>query len=194
MKGFKNMKTNNSETKVTTGTGRFSYEHLFHRQIFNGQQGKYGLSFLIPKDDEETIRKIKAAIRAAYEAGKSKLKSGDKVLPLESIDLPLHDGDVEKAGDPNYAGHYFLNAKCSDQPLVVDRQKERITEPSAVWSGDYGRISVNFYAYNYGRPGIAAWLNGVQLLKKGPKIGGHGSALNDFDAVDEDDEEDELPF
>lgn len=188
------MKTNNSETKVTTGTGRFSYEHLFHRQIFNGQQGKYGLSFLIPKDDEETIRKIKAAIRAAYEAGKSKLKSGDKVLPLESIDLPLHDGDVEKAGDPNYAGHYFLNAKCSDQPLVVDRQKERITEPSAVWSGDYGRISVNFYAYNYGRPGIAAWLNGVQLLKKGPKIGGHGSALNDFDAVDEDDEEDELPF
>ena len=87
----------NKETKVTTGTGRFSYEHLFHRQIFNGQQGKYGLSFLIPKDDGETIRKIKSAIRAAYEAGKSKLKSGDKVLPLESIDLPLRDGDVEKA-------------------------------------------------------------------------------------------------
>ncbi len=84
--------TNGISTKVITGKGRLSYAYVWEPRMQDGQDAKYSTSFLIPKSDKITIEKIRAAIEAAKEIGKSK-KWGGKV-PI-SLKLPLRDGDEE---------------------------------------------------------------------------------------------------
>ena len=62
-----------------------------------------------------------------------------------------------------------------------------------MYSGCYGRISVNFYGFNSnGNRGIAAGLGNIQKLRDGESLGGRTNAEDDFDAVEVDDEEDFL--
>ena len=62
-----------------------------------------------------------------------------------------------------------------------------------MYSGCYGRISVNFYGFNSnGNHGIAAGLGNIQKLRDGESLGGRTNAEDDFDAVEVDDEEDFL--
>ena len=57
-----------------------------------------------------------------------------------------------------------------------------------MYSGCYGKISVNFYGYNSnGNRGIAAGLGNIQKLKDGESLGGRTSAADDFTTEDEDD-------
>lgn len=68
-----------------------------------------------------------------------------------------------------------------------------ILDQSEVYSGCYGRISVNFYGFNSnGNRGIAAGLGNIQKLRDGESLGGRTSAEDDFDAVEIDGEEDFL--
>ena len=53
-------------TKVTTGTVRFSYLHVFEPWAAQeGQEKRYSVCLLIPKSDKKTLGKIKEAIEAA---------------------------------------------------------------------------------------------------------------------------------
>ena len=53
-------------TKVTTGTVRFSYLHVFEPWAAQeGQEKRYSVCLLIPKSDKKTLSKIKEAIEAA---------------------------------------------------------------------------------------------------------------------------------
>lgn len=78
-------------TKVVTGVNtRWSYANVWDPKSINGGKPKYSVSLIIPKSDTATIDKIKAAIRAAYEEGESKLKGNSKFVPaLEDIKTPL---------------------------------------------------------------------------------------------------------
>ena len=58
-------------TKVITGKVRASFVHIFEPQSVNGSEPKYSCSFIIPKNDAETIGKIKAAIEEAKQNGVS---------------------------------------------------------------------------------------------------------------------------
>ena len=82
--------------KVITGPKtRWSYANVWEPKSINGSNPKYSVSLLIPKDDTATVKKIKAAIQAAYEEGAAKLKgNGKSVPPLAAIKNPLRDGDV----------------------------------------------------------------------------------------------------
>lgn len=75
-------------TKVITGKVRFSYANVWEPKSINGSDPKYSVSFIIPKSDKETIRKIKAAIEAAKKEGLSKL--GGKIPA--NLKAPLRDG------------------------------------------------------------------------------------------------------
>ena len=59
---------------------------------------------------------------------------------------------------------------------------------SEVYSGVYGRASINFYAFNSnGNKGIACGLNNLQKIRDGEPLGGKSSAASDFATdVDED--------
>ena len=177
-------------TKVITGVNtRWSYANVWDAKSINGGAPKYSVSLIIPKDDAATVNKIKAAIQAAYEEGESKLKgSGKTVPPLKSIKTPLRDGDLERPDDAAYANSYFINANSSTAPGIVDADRQPILERSEVYSGVYGRASVNFYAFNTnGNKGIACGLNNLQKIRDGEPLGGKSRAEDDFAFADDDD-------
>ncbi|MBU5594892.1 DUF2815 family protein [Amphibacillus sp. MSJ-3] len=173
----------NQATKVVTGEVRFSYLHVFEpHAIEEGQQEKYSVSLLIPKKDKATLNKIKKAIEAAKEAGKS-TKFGGKIPA--NLKMPLRDGDVDRPDQEEYAGHYFINANSTNKPGIVDANVDPILDSTELYSGCYGRASVNFYAYSVsGNKGIACGLNNIQKLRDGDTLGGRSRAEDDFDAVE----------
>lgn len=164
-------------TKVVTGKARFSYVHIFEPAAMPGsEEKKFSLAVLIPKSDKATLAKIKSAIEAAKEQGKSKW--GGKI-PAK-LDLPLRDGDEEKPDDEAYAGHYFINAKSKTKPGIVDKDLNAILDPEEVYSGCYGRVAINFYPFDIsGNKGVAVGLNNVQKLSDGEALGGVKSKPED---------------
>ena len=183
--------SNNTPTKVITGKQtRWSYVNVWEPKSIDGGKAKYNISLIIPKTDTETIERIKAAVEAAYKEGESKLKgNGKSVPPLAAIKTPLRDGDVERPDDPAYAGAYFLNANSDSQPGIVDAKKQEIIDRAEVYSGCYGRASINFYAFNTnGNKGIACGLNNLQKIADGESLGGKTRAEDDFDIEDDEDD------
>ena len=176
--------------KVVTGPDtRWSYVNAWEPKSINGGTPKYSVSLIIPKSDTKTIEKIKAAIEAAYHEGESKLKgNGRTVPPLAALKTPLRDGDAERPDDPAYANAYFMNANNSSAPGIVDADRQPIIERSEIYSGVYGRASVNFYAFNTnGNKGIACSLNNLQKIRDGEHLGGKSNAEDDFATEDDED-------
>ena len=176
--------------KVITGVNtRWSYANVWDPKSINGGAPKYSVSLIIPKSDTATVNKIKAAIQSAYEEGESKLKGNGKSVPALSIlKTPLRDGDLERPDDAAYAGCYFVNANSATAPGIVDADRQPILDRSEVYSGVYGRASINFYAFNSnGNKGIACGLNNLQKIKDGEPLGGKSRAEDDF-ATDADDD------
>ena len=175
----------NSKTKVITGIVRLSYANVWEPKSINGGAEKYSVSLIIPKNDTKTVAAINAAIDAAIEEGIGKF--GGKKPNKAAIKLPLRDGDIER-DDEAYAGSYFVNANSTTAPQIVDRSVQPILDRSEVYSGVYGRASVNFYAFNSnGNRGIACSLNNLQKIRDGEHLGGKSSAEDDFATDDEED-------
>lgn len=169
--------------KVVTGPNtRWSYLHVFEPRAVNGGDPKYSGCFIIPKSDVKTVESLKAAIKAAYEEGESKLKGNNKVAPsLDTIKTPLRDGDKERPGDPVYANAYFVNANSTVAPGIVDINRLPIIDPNEIYSGVYGRVSLTCFAFNHsGNRGIACGLNNLQKVKDGERLGGRSSPDEDF--------------
>ncbi len=183
-------------TKVITGKHTvMSYLNVNEPKVpMGGGAPKYSVSLIIPKSDTVTIAKIRAAIKAAYDEGQSKLKGNSKSVPdLESIKTPLRDGDKERKGDEAYANAYFVNANSTTKPGIVDADCNPILDTSELYSGIIGRASVNFYAFNSnGNRGIACGLNNIQKLADGTPLGGHSRAEDDFAGLDDGDDDDFL--
>ena len=180
----------NNPTKVITGVDtRWSYANVWDPKSINGGTPKYSVSLIIPKSDKVTIQKIKAAIQAAYEEGESKLKGNGKSVPsLSVIKTPLRDGDLERPDDEAYKNAYFVNANSATAPGIVDADRQQIIDRSEVYSGVYGRASINFYAFNSnGNKGIACGLNNLQKIRDGEPLGGKARAESDFATDDYDD-------
>lgn len=177
-------------TKVITGPKtRWSYANVWDPKSINGGAPKYSVSLIIPKSDTVTVKKIEAAIQAAYEEGESKLKGNGKSVPsLKVLKTPLRDGDLERPDDEAYANSYFINANSATAPGIVDADRQPILERSEVYSGVYGRASINFYAFNSnGNKGIACGLNNLQKIADGEPLGGKARAEDDFATDDDDD-------
>lgn len=163
---------------------RFSFLHCWEPVGIEGSEPKYSVSAIIPKSDKATVNKIKAAIEQVKKESVSVW--GGKVP--NNLKLPLRDGDADRPDDEAYADSYFFNANSKQKPQVVDNKVEPILDQSEVYSGCYGNISVNFYAYSAnGNKGIAAGLGNIQKLKDGESLGGRTTAAEDFDTVEVDD-------
>lgn len=183
--------SNNVSTKVITSRDtRWSYCHIFEpTAISEGATPKYSVSLIIPKTDTATLSKIKAAIHVAYKEGESKLKGNSKIVPaLTAIKTPLRDGDADRPDDPAYEGAYFINATSTTAPGVVDKDLNPVLDKTIIFSGVYGRASINFYAYNAnGAKGIACGLQNLQYIRTGEPLGGRASAESDFATDDDED-------
>lgn len=178
--------------KVITGKDtRWSYANVWEPKSINGGTPKYSVSLIIPKSDTKTIDAIKKAIEAAYKEGEAKLKGNSRSVPaLEAIKTPLRDGDLERPDDEAYKNSYFLNANSTTPPGIVDANVQPILTRSEVYSGVYGRASINFYAFNSnGNRGIAVGLNNLQKIRDGEPLGSRATAESDFADFAEDDDD-----
>ncbi|WP_294177273.1 DUF2815 family protein [uncultured Selenomonas sp.] len=176
-------------TKVITGVKtRWSYANVWEPKSINGGSPKYSVSLIIPKSDTKTVEALEKAIQAAFDEGQSKLKGSSKSVPaLSAIKTPLRDGDLERPDDEAYKDSYFINANSATAPGIVDAARQPILERSEVYSGVYGRASINFYAFNSnGNRGIACGLNNLQKIADGEPLGGKTRAEDDFADEDED--------
>jgi|WetSurMetagenome_2_1015567.scaffolds.fasta_scaffold04723_9 hypothetical protein len=170
-----------NSTFVVTGLVRFSYCHVVEPQQNDDGTEKYNVCILIPKKDTKTLEKINKAVENAKIVGKSKLagKSG-KILP--NIKLPLRDGE-DKPDQPEFNGMMFFNASSNYKPAIVDINGDALMNPKEdFYSGCYGRVSVNFYAFDSnGNKGIAAGLNNIQKVRDGEKLAGASNPQQDFE-------------
>lgn len=183
------MANTNNATKVVVPC-RISFANIWEARSINGSDEKYSVSLLIPKYDKATLTKIHKAIEAAKEAAKSKKWNG-KIPP--NLKLPIHDGDIDRPDDENYAGHFFFNATSKDAPQIVDRRVQPITDPMECGSGDYCNVSVNFYGFAAsGNKGVAAGLQNIQLVRHGERLAGKPSASSDFVEIEGEEETDTL--
>jgi intein/homing endonuclease len=193
------MANNTSATQVTTGKVRFSYAHLTEPHAAQpGQDEKYSVQLLIPKSDTKTLDKINNAIEAAKQAGKSS-KWGGKIP--KNLKIILRDGDEEHdtEDEPAYKDTMFMNVSSNNKPGIVGTQRgedgklKAIEDEDEIYSGMYGRASINFFPYDAnGSKGVSAGLNNVQKTADGERLGGgHTKAEDDFDDWEDEDESDE---
>jgi hypothetical protein len=177
---------NNNPTFVVTGKVRFSYAHVFKPYVNPrnpGQEAKYSVTILLPKSDTATKARIDAAIEAAKQLG-AQTKWGGQIPP--NVAICVHDGDGVKPSDglpfgPECKGHWVFTASSTQAPQVVDATLNPIIDQSQVYSGCYGRVSVNFFPYfNSGRKGIGCGLGNVQKLEDGEPLGNRTTAAADF--------------
>lgn len=181
-------------TKVVTGKIRLSYVSIFEPKApQGGGEPKYSVTLLIPKSDTATLAKIKEAIADARENFCK--RNGANSLPAKP-NTTLHDGDgVRDSGDPygpECHGHYVITVSSKQKPVIVDRNGQPILDSTEVYSGCYGRASINFYGYSQaGKKGISAGLLAIQKLADGEPFGTVGSA-DDFNDGFKDDSADDL--
>lgn len=172
---------------------RVSYANLNQPRAFGDQAPKYSASLILDKKNTLAVSKVEAAMRAAYDDGLSVLKGKSKVTPtFEEItkDGPLHDGDTKKDGDPAYKGSFYLNAKNSRKPIIVNSDKEEILDPSEIYSGIYAKAAIGFFAYNKnGNRGIGCSLDIVMKTADGEPL---GTTISIDDAFDDDEDDDFL--
>ena len=181
-------------TKVVTGKIRFSFVNIWEpKEPQGGGDPKYSVTLLIPKADTQTLGKIKAAMAEARENFCS--RNGANALPAKPVHT-LHDGDGMRdngeAFGPECKGHYVITVGSKQKPVIVDNTGNPITDPGEVYSGCYGRASINFYGYSRsGKKGISAGLLAVQKLHDGQPFGTVGSA-DDFNDGYSDGEDDDF--
>jgi hypothetical protein len=167
-----------SDTKVVTGLVRLSYLKVWQPEADESGKKFYKACLLIPKKDKATLKKIEDAVEAAIAA-----KWGSK--RPKGIKLPLRDGDDEKDG-AEFENMMFLNCKSARKPGLLNASREEILDEDEVYSGAWGKVSINLYAYE--RPdgkGVAVGLNAIQKLKDDENLSGGGWSADDFE--DEDD-------
>jgi hypothetical protein len=162
----------------TTGKCRASYVNVFKPRL-NQESGKmeFGMELLIPKDDGQTLERIKSCAFAAMD---DKFKDKPAVAKLfkqgwnrlmetgkhgidadENIYMPLRDGDTDRsendAGEkvltktlrPEVEGHYMLRVKSYEDspPGVVDAKRDDVIDATAFVSGDYCRAAIAASAF-----------------------------------------------
>lgn len=182
------------ETTVVTNKVRLGYVHVLEKHGMDGQEAKYSCQVMIPKEDTETIKLMKQAMKNVFEKAKS-----DKLKGVKTPKTSLRDGDEETNddGESKVPGHYFINVSSNKKPVVVKRKNGvnvETEDPNDIYSGVYGYVSMNFYAYNTnGNKGISAGLNNILTTGKGEMFGGGTTVAEDFGdlEIDEDFDDDE---
>lgn len=174
---------------ITINDVRFSYCNLFQpKPPINNPQGepKYSTTILIPKSNTAAKAAVDQAIAQAVEAGVAS-KWGGVRPPAPAV--PIHDGDGVRPSDgtpygDECKGCWVLTASSKNPPFVVDHQVQNIIDPTQVYSGMWGNVNINFFAYNSaGKKGIGCGLNGIQKTRDGEPLTSRVTAQEAFQPV-----------
>ena len=178
-------------TKIVMKNVRLSYCHLFEPKAARGSDKlKYSASLIIPKDHPQ-LDALKSMIETVI-VDKFGKKAADKIgLARGGYHTPLGDGDVDRSGDPAYAGAMYINCSSDRKPQVVDRMVQPILDESEAYSGCYGNVSVALFPFDVDtNKGCGCGLNNVQITKLAERLGGAPNADEEFEQEGEDEEDD----
>lgn len=167
-----------NDTQVVTGECRLSFCHLFEPyKVGENDEAKYSVTIILDKKkNAKDIEAIKAAIQKAAEKGAQKHFGGR--VPT-NVNNTLYDGDTatDDMGDlknikyPEYKGAYFMRLSTKYAPKVLGPDRQEIIDPTEVYSGMYGRVSLTAFAYSGdGRRGVSAVLNNVMKTNDGEPL------------------------
>lgn len=167
-----------NKNQVVTGEARLSFVNVFEPKKIgeNDKDAKYSVTVIIPKSDTKTIDAIKNAIQVAAEAGAQKHFGGR--VPT-NVNHTFKDGDTDtddlgelkKNKYPEYANSYVIRVSTKYRPKVLDANRNEIIDPTEMYSGVYGRVSMTFFAYSGdGRRGVSAVLNNVMKTRDGEPL------------------------
>lgn len=168
-----------NDCQVVTGEVRLSFVHLFEpiKVSESDKEAKYGCTIILDKKKNAAdIEAIKAAIQKAAEKGAQKHFGGR--VP-QKVTHTLYDGDtaeddmgaLKKEKYPEYEGCYFMRLSTKYAPKVLGPDKCELTDPTEVYSGMYGRVSLTCFAYSGdGRRGVSAVLNNVMKTNDGDPL------------------------
>ena len=170
---------NENNTSIVTGIVRGTFLNLFvPKSINNVGDAKYFMTLLISKSDTATIEKIRIAQEAAVQ------KRWANHRP-EIIHTTLHDGDgirlsTGKPFGPECKGNFVMSVSSKSKPGLVDRDRNHISDSKQVKNGDYFRVSLSAYAYDWsGNSGVTFMLNNVQHIRKGDSLASYRSRAED---------------
>lgn len=177
---------------ITIQNIRFSYCNLFQPKApYNNPTGepKYSVTVLVPKSNTAAKTAIDQAVAQAIDEGVAGKWAG--VRPPKPA-VCVHDGDGPRPSDgaaygAECKGCWVFTASCSATrpPIVVDTQRQPIIDPTQVYSGMWGAVSITLFAYNSaGKKGIGCGLNGVQKVRDGEPLMGHITAQEAFQVVE----------
>lgn len=174
------------ETEVLTGPVRLSYANVWEPRVpKSGGKPVYSASLIISKDDDKTLRAIKAKIKAVLTNPKVIADVGGSAnIHSKRLHIPLRDGDAKDPKDEAYTNSYFINTKANEgwRPKIFDRHGNEIIDKAEVYSGCYVRAVIRFFGYNKnGNFGIGASLVALQKWKDGDALGGVSVSASDFD-------------
>lgn len=174
------------QNELVTGECRLSYCNLLEaRAINNVGAPQYSVKILIPKTDTATLQAMAKARDYARQAG---VTDGKKpfatfsAAKLATMNVSLKDGDIYFPDNPECAGHWVLNAKTPQDkpPGVLNEKKERVTNPTDIYSGMYGKVHIQLYPYDTaGNAGIGVSLQNVMKTRDGDPLGGSRKKAED---------------
>ena len=174
---------------ITINDVRLSYCHLFKPVLKPGQQeAKFSVTVLVPKSNLQAKALIDQEIAQAIETGV--VSKWNNVRPPQPA-LCVYDGDGPRPSDGAPFGEecrgcwvFTATSKADKPPFVVDNMVQNIIDPTKVYSGMWGNVNVNFFAYlNNGKKGIGCALNGVQKIRDGEPLSNHITAQEAFQPV-----------
>jgi len=151
------------------------------------EQPKYQTTIVFDEEAQQTaeFKKMRQAVKKAAEARwgeiPKKMRSPFKTPDdLENVPEGMQDGDV------------FVRLNSTSKPGVVDRNLEDILDDEQIYSGMYGRVNVQCYAWEHkqGGKGVSFGLGPVQKTGDGPRLGGgQKPAKNAFEALPTEDDD-----
>lgn len=169
------------DKKVLTPKFRVSFPNLEKPKSFQGQDAKFSITMLFPKDID-----LKELNRAAFKAKVEKWGKDKSKWP-KRLRTPFRDGDVDKPDMTGYPGCIFVTASAKEDnpPGMVDRQRERI-DAKEIYAGCYARASLIAFAYDTaGNCGVSFSLQNIQKWADGKKFSGKKDAEDEFDSIED---------
>jgi hypothetical protein len=170
-----NLKRTNKMTKQIKGkqtilpVAQLSYPFLFRKN----QDDKYSCCLRWAKDDKEALAELKPVIQEMKRIGKE--AHGDA-----KFSITIRDGDTK----PGNEGYYFCNMASQFKPGVVSTEmidgRFRPLEEEEIWAGCKVRAAVVPASYIMsGNKGVTLYLQHVQLVAEGERLGGTASSVED---------------
>lgn len=154
---------------------------------------KYSCAMLFPKSTNFDL--LKKEIKAVADV-KWGQKADEVLRKQQNSDKRIFKDQGESDASGFEEGCIFLQANNEKQPGLVGRKAGpdgktliTITDPEAVWSGDYFIATIKPFAWEHpvGGKGVSLSLQNVQLIKKGDRLGGGRTSPSDeFEAMEGD--------